>query len=450
MNRLIAIAINGYDDPLIPDLNNCVNDVNAIIDILSAKYQFSDIEILSSKESTTLVSLYQNLYDKLINAMEEDCILIYFAGHGDYHEKLSTSYWLCSDSLKNNVTSWFDIDTLNKFFVASEAKHIALISDSCFSGAIFEKSRGGGSNALDSKISRQALTSGGREKVLDGTRKHSLFNLSLQRVLTSNDKPVLSFYELSEQVILDFNQNVNQTPEYGPLTGAGHKGGTFLIRLQKTANDVGYQDLQLTIDLPKELKITSDIKVPFFNQNDHFMNTFINSFIQSLGYNIVNEVRTFAFTDWEYAVERSSLYEFQVEVNYSIEYLDEKLLSIKFDHYSEMGGMHPNHYVYALNFCFSPDRNISLYDTLDQEGFQNFDDLLRTMIERYAHPDDLDMLKQCMEDSNYHSLPFSFNANELTVYWFNQLPHAFKAHGLLTIPIKKIDKNLAKIQLGSE
>lgn len=450
MNKLIAIAINEYVDPLITDLNNCINDVNVIIDILSAKYQFNDIEILSSKESTTLAALYQNLYDQLINAMEEDNILIYFAGHGEYNQKLSSSYWLCSDSSKNNVTSWFNIDILNRFFTASEARHIALISDSCFSGAIFEKSRGGGSDALERKISRQALTSGGLEKVLDGSGEHSQFSLSLQKVLNTNDKPIISFYELSEQVILDFSQNTRQTPAYGSLIVAGHRGGTLLLKLQKTANNVGYQDLQLTLDLPKDLNINSDIKVPFFNQKETFNNTFVNSFIQSLGYTIVNDVRNFAFSDWEYAVERSGLYGFEVLVDYSIEHLDEKLLSIKFTHYSEMGGAHPNHYIYAINFCFSPDRNVSLYDIVDQEGHQNFKDFLYAMIEQYASDDDKDMLKGCMNDSGYQNLPFSFTLHELTIYWFNQLPHAFKGHGILTIPIKKIDRNLVKIRLGNE
>jgi hypothetical protein len=449
MNKLIAIAINEYSDPLITDLNNCINDANGVIDILSSKYQFSDIEILSSKESTTLVSLYQNLYDQLINAIPEDSILIYFAGHGEYNEKISTSYWLCSDSSKYHVTSWFSIDTLNRFFNASEARHIALISDSCFSGAIFEKFRGGGSNALESKISRQALTSGGLEKVLDGKGKHSLFNLSLQKVLNTNDKPVLSFYELSEQVILDFDKNTPQTPTYGSLIGAGHEGGTFLLKLQKTANNVGYHDLQLTLDLPKELNISSDIKVPFFNQKKTFNNTFVNSFIQSLGYTIVNEVRNFAFADWEYAVQRSGQYGFEVLVDYSIEYLDEKLLSIKFSHYSEMGGAHPNHYVYALNFCFSPDRNVSLYDAVEQEGHQNFQVFLNAMIEQFAHSDDKNILKACLKDSSYHDLPFSFTKHELTIYWFNQLPHAFKGHGILIIPVKKIDKISGKIQLAT-
>lgn len=450
MNKLIAIAINEYIDPLITDLKNCINDANAIIDILSAKYQFHDIEILSSKESTTLVSLYQNLYDHLLNALEEDSILIYFAGHGEYHQKLSTSYWLCSDSSKNNLTSWFNIDTLNRFFAASEARHIALISDSCFSGAIFEKSRGGGSDALESKISRQALTSGGLEKVLDGSGEHSQFNLSLQKVLNTNDKPILSFYELSEQVILDFNQNSWQTPAYGSLTDSGHQGGTLLLKLQKTENNAGYQDLQLTLDLPKELNISSDIKVPFFNQKKTFNNMFVNSFIQSLGYNIINEVRNFAFSDWEYAVDRSGLYGFEVLVDYSIEYLDEKFLSIKFTHFSEMGGAHPNHYVYALNFCFSPDRNVSLYDIVDQKGHQNFQDFLYAIIEQYASNENRDVLKGCMDDSSHHDVPFSFTQHELTIYWFNQLPHAFKGHGILTIPIKKIDKISGRIQLGSE
>lgn len=74
MNRLIAIAINHYNDPQIPDLSNCVADVNAVIDILTQKYKFENIELFSSVESTTLTAIYYNLYDQIINAMPDDSL----------------------------------------------------------------------------------------------------------------------------------------------------------------------------------------------------------------------------------------------------------------------------------------------------------------------------------------------------------------------------------------
>jgi hypothetical protein len=447
MNKLIAIAINQYTDPQIPKLTNCLSDVNAIIDILTQSYKFERPELYAEKKATTLIAIYNNLYDELINAMEEDSILIYFAGHGEYNPYLGTSYWMCSDSAKANVTSWFNIDILNSFFKASKARHIALISDSCFSGAIFEKIRGGGIHALQGKISRQVLTSGGIETVLDGTDAHSQFNLAVQKVLRENDKPNLSFYELSEQVILHFDQNARQTPEFGGLHASGHNGGTFIFELN-TGNPNILQDIQLPLELPKAVNITSDIKLPFFNKNTQFDNTYINTFIQSLGYTIINDVRSYALNDLEYAIERSEAYGFEVEVSYTIEYFDEKYLSIKFSHYSEMGGMHPNHYVYALNFSFSPERKIALYEIIDTFAYQNLKELLTEMINQYGNVDDRELLKQCLDDHDYYDLPFSFTSAEFTIYWFNLLPHAFKGHGLLTIPIKEIDKLSSKLRLG--
>ena len=188
MNKIIAIAINEYNDSRINNLNNCINDVNALIDILSKKYHFDIIELYTKPEQTTLSFLYNEIYNELINSLEDDIILILFAGHGEFNPKLGTTYWLCSDSDKNNVTTWHNVSDLLNFFKASEANHIALISDSCFSGAIFDLQRGGGIEALESKVSRQALTSGGIEKVGDGEcGENSLFNITLQKILKENN-----------------------------------------------------------------------------------------------------------------------------------------------------------------------------------------------------------------------------------------------------------------------
>src|SRR5687768_8531911 len=137
MNKIIAIAIDEYADPAIRNLKNCTKDINSLISTLSKKYQFDSIELFTKQEQTTLSFLYSELYNELINSLESDNVLILFAGHGEFNTTLETSYWLCSDSKKTNVTTWFNVGDLLKFLKVSPAKHIALISDSCFSGAIF-------------------------------------------------------------------------------------------------------------------------------------------------------------------------------------------------------------------------------------------------------------------------------------------------------------------------
>lgn len=448
MNRLIAIAINHYKDPQIPDLSNCVADVNAVIDILTQKYKFENIELFSSVESTTLTAIYYNLYDQIINAMPDDSLLIYFAGHGEYHPTIGGSYWMCSDSKKNNITSWFNISTLNDFLKVSPAKHIALISDSCFSGAIFETFRGGGFAALDSKVSRQALTSGGIEKVSDGEGQHSQFNLSIQKVLIANIKAMLTFNDFSEQVILDFDAGAIQTPIFGALTGSGHRGGSFSFALQAPSTDVTYQDLQLSLDLPQEVQITSNIKVPFFNQNSRFSNTFINGLIQSLGHSIIKDAREFVQQDLDWAIESSGINGFELTVRYTIKYFDDKLLSIQFSNYSEMGAMHPNYYFYALNFAFSPDRWLALFNILSYEKHLNLKEYLKYLLSTYAEEDAREIVIGCLEEYDCHDLPYTFTETVLTIWFHNCLPHAFKALGEVNIPIKKIDIHAAKLHLG--
>ncbi len=433
MNKLIAIAIDTYADPYIKDLRNCLNDANVIIDILSKRYCFDDIELYSGSEATTLSSLYNNLYNDLLNAMEEDSILIYFAGHGEYHEALSTSYWLCSDSVRSNVTGWFNMNNLITFFNASKAMHIALISDSCFSGAIFELNRGGGLPALD-KRSRQALTSGGVEKVLDGMEDHSLFNLALQKVLNENQNSVMTFNELSERTILKFDSKTNQTPNYGALLNSGHKGGSLIFNLNEVDASTSIKEIQLALEISPEVNIDSDVKLPFFNKNTRFDNSFVNSFVQQLGYSIINDVRVFILTDQEYCIDRSKEFSFELSLSYSIEFYDGHLLSILFNKSDYLGGIHPNHNVYTLNFAFKPDRKLSLYDVVNWKGYPNYKAWMRGMIDRYADVEDREQITGFISDYSIYDLDFSFNHEIFTIYWVNLLPHAFKGYGYLVIP----------------
>lgn len=439
MNRIIAIAINEYSSPIIDNLNNCINDINSLIDILSKKYQFDYIELYTKPEQTTLSFLYNEIYNELINALEDDNILILFAGHGEFNPKLGTSYWLCSDSDKNNVTTWFNVNDLLNFFKASVANHIALISDSCFSGAIFDLNRGGGITAFESKTSRQALTSGGIEKVSDGENgENSLFNITLQKLLRENNSENLSFNRLSEDLILNFSAQKKQTPSFGSLVNSGDKGGTFFFRLKNIEEQKAISTLQIPLEINEKVKIDSSFEIPFFNENTIFNSQFINAFVQQLGYSIVNDVRVYVSEDEAYSISRSSKIEFYLEVNYTIETNNEKFLSIVINRSDYFGGIHPNHYLYTLNFAFRPDRKISLYDILDYGIYNNLEDFLKIVIDKYAEDECKSILYEYLTYKYSHQLEFTLNNEYFTIYYFNLLPHAFKACGIIEIPINEI------------
>jgi hypothetical protein len=436
MNKIIAIAIDGYSDPAIGNLKNCSEDINLLISTLSNSYQFDSIELFARLEQTTLSFLHAKLYNEFINSLEADNILLLFAGHGQFNSLLGTSYWLCSNSQKSDVTSWFNVEDLLRFFNASPAKHIALISDSCFSGAIFELNRGGGLPALDGKFSRQALTSGGIEKVSDG-HQNSPFNISLVEALNENTSDLMSFNQLSEKTILRFNQHRQQTPAFGSLVNSGDKGGSFFFKLKKDGLTF-IKSVQIPLEINQKVKIESSFKIPFFNENNYFKNDYINTFVQQLGYSIINDIRVFVAEDKEYSISRSSEIMFYLEVSYTIETLSEKFLSIAITRSSYYGSAYPNHYVYTINFAFKPDRKISLYDILDYGEFSNLENFLVIMVENYGETECKEMLKEYSTYEYSSQLDFSFNDKAFTIYYTNLLPHAFKACGYLKIPIGKI------------
>ena len=82
---------------------------------------------------------------------------------------------------------------------AIKAKHILLVSDSCFSGDFFRGKRGKLPEVTDEVIkraykltSRQAITSGGLEPVSDaGFGKNSVFSHFFVKTLKESQKPFL-------------------------------------------------------------------------------------------------------------------------------------------------------------------------------------------------------------------------------------------------------------------
>ena len=161
VNKIIGIAINDYDNAELDKIQNCRNDIETIIGLLSNKYTFDDVELITDKINTTRKALYNKLNEYFINALEDESILLVFAGHGKYNDQLQTAYWQTSDADLTDSSTWFNINDLLAFIRASKAFHVSIISDSCFSGAIYQTPTcGGGFDALNKKKSRYALTTG--------------------------------------------------------------------------------------------------------------------------------------------------------------------------------------------------------------------------------------------------------------------------------------------------
>ena len=115
------------------------------------------------------------------------------------------------------------------------AKHVMVVSDSCYSGAL---TRGlSMTRTIDDSVlaklarsrTRTALTSGGNEPVADGGGSgHSVFARYFLAVLGQNES-VLDASSLHVQMRKPVMANARQTPQYGDIPQAGHEDGDFLF-----------------------------------------------------------------------------------------------------------------------------------------------------------------------------------------------------------------------------
>lgn len=435
MNKLIAIAIDEYKDPNISNLKNCWNDINNLLQILTTHYfEKPEIILFNKLEQTTLSFLYRELNQEIINSLPEDNILIMYAGHGDYNRELNTSYWYCSDSKSYDPTTWFDIRNLLDFFRASKANHISLISDSCFSGAIFENYRGGGLEALTDSRSRQALTSGGIEIVSDGSGDNSPFNITLTNILSSCEESALTFSRLSEEVITSFNPKLRQTPRYGSLVQADDKGGTFVFnRRNLTDSKASVSEMTLSLDIDTRIEIDTILKFPFFNKKEKNDNSFINNYVHQIGYSIINQIRKNIADDLDYYIERSKEIRFDLQITYTILRDDDKFLSVLIEVGQYFGTAYPNYWVETANFTYSPIRKFEIDDLLDGDTIN----VIRDMVSLYAEQECKDILLSYIDHNSIKDIEFSVTQENLILYFYKLLPHALTAMGCVEIPLNE-------------
>jgi hypothetical protein len=233
-NHILGIGIDKYTS--CNSLDNPVKDLTNIVDVLVGKYEFekSNINLLTDDKATQ---------ENIINALEglldtqtvTDNLLILFAGHGDYDDKLELGYLLPVESIPYSKSTYIPYSTIFNYIKAIKSHHILLISDSCFSGSVFNfrSSILTAKDKLDRIPSKWAITSGRIEPVADGKPGHnSPFAFSLLKNLKNNSEPEFGVSELTNRIISDVAGSLPQIPRGEPLQLLGHKGGEFIFRMK--------------------------------------------------------------------------------------------------------------------------------------------------------------------------------------------------------------------------
>ena len=233
--RALIIGINDYQDAKIPALKTAVNDAKAMSELLGKRYGFK-VKLLLNQEATKK-TIYQALRDLASSTKPDDSVLIYYAGHGDLDRTFNDGWWIPVDAKGGDPVTYLDNAQVQKAMSSMQARHVLLISDSCYSGTLFGDARAM-PPVIDDKYylnlynekSRWGMTSGNRTPVSDsGSGGHSVFAYQLLKELRQNEKPYISTQEIYTRIAPIVSNNSEQTPLCRPIRNTGDQGGEFVF-----------------------------------------------------------------------------------------------------------------------------------------------------------------------------------------------------------------------------
>lgn len=223
----LLIAVEKYQSKDLTKLDFPISDAKKLQRILTGKYTFEEENVYLLKNPTK--SELEDKLDELKGLVtNKDNLLIFYAGHGDYDSDKEVGYWLLADASPKKKQ--FLNGTLRGNIAMIPSKHTLLISDACFSGAIFNirsvsKPMDSAANDVLVKMkypSRKAMTSGNLEVVPDKSR----FIGAIHNYLYSNTIKYITSLKLFSSISDDVKDNNFQ---YGTIRNVGDEGGDFVF-----------------------------------------------------------------------------------------------------------------------------------------------------------------------------------------------------------------------------
>jgi len=228
-----------------PRLKTAVNDAKSVKDILLSNYHFDKNHLIELyDEQATRKNILGKLRFLAKKVDQDDSLFIFFAGHGHLDSITKEGSWIPVKGGIDDASAWITNHDIKSYLRvdAIKAKHILLISDSCFSGDFFRGYRAKLPKVTDEVIkraykltSRQAITSGGLEPVTDaGFSNNSVFSHFLVKVLRQNQKPFLIPSDFFADIRAGVVENADQFPQLGSLKDTGgQQGGEIVLFLRQ-------------------------------------------------------------------------------------------------------------------------------------------------------------------------------------------------------------------------
>ncbi len=240
--RFYALVIGNQDYTQLPSLSTSVEDAKSVDQLLRTRYGYKTTLLINANRHQVMTA-FNDLRKKLT---EKDNLLIYYAGHGEIDKSDQSAYWLPTDAEPDNTANWLSSHSITEFLNIIPAKHILVVADSCYSGAMTqtavarlpeqmaEEKRKKWLQFMVRRKARTVLTSGGVKPVLDtGGGRHSVFAKAFLHAL-QNNSGLLEDYELFRSVSRQVQQSAasvgfQQLPQYSAMLHAGHEGSPFFF-----------------------------------------------------------------------------------------------------------------------------------------------------------------------------------------------------------------------------
>lgn len=232
----LVIGIDEYSGNWAP-LNNAVRDAQAVAELLGSEYRFEEVLTLYNEDATR-TNIIQKLEYLEANVTEDDNVMIYYSGHGDFKENRGEGYWVPVDATTSSTSSYVSNAAVQGFIGGIQSKHTLLVADACFAGDVFR----GNTEMIEFQDSeryyaqvqrlksRKAMTSGGVEPVMDGGRDgHSVFAYYLLRALRNNQGRFFDANQLFAEIRIPVVNNSAQTPAFDAIHDTGDEGGQFIF-----------------------------------------------------------------------------------------------------------------------------------------------------------------------------------------------------------------------------
>ena len=139
----VVIGVSEYQDSRIPSLRYAARDAQSVYDWLvspnGGRFAPSRVNLLLDRNATN-ENIKEALFSWLKQAIEEDLVVIYFAGHGspESPDVLHNLYLLPHNTKYSSIAAsgfpMWDIETALKRFI--KAKRVVIMADACHSGGV--------------------------------------------------------------------------------------------------------------------------------------------------------------------------------------------------------------------------------------------------------------------------------------------------------------------------